>query len=250
MTIFKFYLHKKIALASFSLACCFIVFVSCDNSYDNDGKHPFFVKAENFYNDGKYDESIPLYQKYLDINPKSSRANYRLANIFQQKKNYIRAVFYYEKYLTLKPNSSDKEIIEKWIQASKESLSKQLSEQYPDSSRVNADKAEMATLKKENEQLQSLILKQKGESPATPQAPVIETASDNVKKEKYPLTVKYYTVQEGDSFQKISRRFYGSSKYYKLLIDANKDTLKGSTVLKIGNKIIIPSITPNTTPGR
>lgn len=241
---FKICLRKRIVLAAFLLVCCFVLLVSCDNSYDNDGKHPFFVKAENFYNNGKYDESISLYQKYLDINPKSPKANYRLANIFQQKEDYIRAVFYYEKYLTLNPNNSDREVIEKWIQASKESLAKQLVELYPASSRINADKTEMLTLKKENEQLQSLILQQKEPKPQTS---VLELATNNIKNEKQSLPVKYYTVQEGDNFQKISRRFYGSSKYYKQIIDANKDTLKGSTVLRIGNKIIIPLLKKDTT---
>ena len=227
---FKIYLRKKIVFFVFLPIYCLLL-ASCDNSYDSDGKHPFFVKAENFYNDGKYDESISLYQKYLDINPKSSKTNYRLANIFQQKKDYIRAVFHYEKYLTLNPNSSDREIIEKWIQVSKESFAKQLIEQRPDSSRIIASKPEVVELVKQRDELLQL------------QALVPEIAIDNPQKnEKQSLPVKYYTVQEGDNFQKISRKFYGSSKYYKLIIEANKDTLKGSTILKIGNKIIIPPL--------
>lgn len=221
---------RKIVLAVFLLTCCFMSFFSCDNSYDNDGKHPFFVKAENCYNDGKYDEAISLYQKYLDISPKSSKTNYRLANIFQQKKDYIRAIFHYEKYLTLNPNSSDRKVIEKWILASKESLAKQLTEQYPDSSRISVDKKAVVvpSVKPKNE-LQK------------PQPPTSEVAANNLEKTKeQSLPVKYYTVQEGDNFQKISRKFYGSPKYYKLIIDANKETLKGSTILRIGNKIIIP----------
>lgn len=227
---FKIYLRKKMVLFAFlPIYCLFLA--SCNNSYDNDGKHPFFVKAENFYNNGKYDESISLYQKYLDINPKSSKANYRLANIFQQKKDYIRAIFHYEKYLILNPNSSDREIIEKWIQASKESLAKQLIEQCHSSARISARKPEVVT-----------PVKQKDELPQ-PQATVPEIVIDNPRKnEKQFLPVKYYTVQEGDSFQKISRKYYGSSKYYKLIVEANKDTLKGSTILKIGNKIIIPPL--------
>ena len=245
---FKFCFCRKVTFIAFALmSCCIILLVACDNSYDTDGKHPLFVKAENFYDDGKYDEAIPFYQKYLDINPKSSKASYRLANIFQQKKNYIQAIFYYEKYLTLNPNSSDKEIMEKWIQASKESLAKQLFEQYPNSSNVNADKTKMVVVERKNEKLQDIISKQKNE-PQKVDSSVSETLAGNVhKNDKQSTSVKYYTVQEGDNFQRISRKFYGSSKYYKLIIEANKDTLKGSTVLKIGDKIIISSLKVATT---
>jgi len=225
----KIYQYKKSIIISFFIYCLALL-VSCNKSYDNDGKHPFFIKAENCYNDGKYEEATSLYQKYLDINPKSSKTNYRLANISQQKKDYIQAVCHYEKYLTLNPNSSDRKIIEKWILASKESLAKQLAEQYPDSSRINTNKKEMGTPIKQKYELQK------------PQLSISEAVTNNPKEnEKQSLPVKYYTVQEGDTLQKISRKLYGSSKYYKLIIEANQNTLKGSTIVRIGNKIIIPS---------
>lgn len=237
----KYFYGEMVFIVLWLLFCC-MLFTSCDNSHDADGKHPFFIKAENLYNDGKYNEAIPFYQKYLDINSKSSKANYRLANIFQQEKDYIKAVFYYEKYLALNPNSSDKEIVEKWIHASKESLAKQLSKQYSDNSGiVNENETEMA---KENKRLQNLASKQNN----TLQETEFTTHEVNVLNKKQPLpVVKYYTIKEGDNFQRISRKFYGSSKYYKVIIDANKDILKGTTVLKIGEKIIIPSLIETNT---
>lgn len=243
-------IYFKIRFYFFGLlvgVCC-VFFVSCGESVD--GKHPLFIKAESFYNEGDYDSAIPLYQKYLDINPASSKAVYRLAGIFQQKQDYVQAIFYYKKYLTLNPDSSDGEVIKKWLDASSQALALQLSTQYhsefgvADSSRKSTEEKEIIELKAKNAQLRQVVSNLQTEAqnvkPATTE---IAPAPNLVKQEpqaKPEQSVKHYTVQEGDTLQSISMKFYGSSKYYKIIIEANKDTLKNPNSLKIGDKIIIP----------
>ena len=48
----------------------------------------------------------------------------------------------------------------------------------------------------------------------------------------------YYTVKEGDCLGVISQKFYGTSKKWRLILEANK--LEDETNLRAGMKIVIP----------
>ncbi len=51
-----------------------------------------------------------------------------------------------------------------------------------------------------------------------------------------------YTVQPKDSLSRIARRVYGSSdpKYYKLIYQANRDTLPDMATVRAGQVLVIP----------
>ena len=49
-----------------------------------------------------------------------------------------------------------------------------------------------------------------------------------------------YTVLKGDSLSKISHKFYGSTKYWKRIVEANKDKLGHSQTLRPGMVLVIP----------
>ena len=53
--------------------------------------------------------------------------------------------------------------------------------------------------------------------------------------------VQYYTIQNNDTLQKISYKFYGTTRKWNFLYGANKDVLKSPDRLRPGAKIkIIP----------
>jgi nucleoid-associated protein YgaU len=99
--------------------------------------------------------------------------------------------------------------------------------------------------------LQALIEQELQESAATTPDSAKETevamqdskAVSQSKKKTTTTTAKKqtYTVQKGDSLSKISQKFYGSTKKWKKIVDANKDKLGHSQVLKPGMKLTIPS---------
>lgn len=68
------------------------------------------------------------------------------------------------------------------------------------------------------------------EEPTTTKKKAQETA-------KKPQT---YTVVKGDSLSKISQKVYGSTKYWKRIVDANKDKLGRSQTLRPGMVLVIP----------
>jgi len=52
--------------------------------------------------------------------------------------------------------------------------------------------------------------------------------------------VQKYTVQKGDTLQKISQKFYGTTKKWMQISEANKDTLKTADKIYPGQIINIP----------
>jgi len=61
-------------------------------------------------------------------------------------------------------------------------------------------------------------------------------------KESYaaPKTTKTYVVQKGDTLQKISLKFYDTTKKYDKIFQANRNVLKDKNTLKVGTKLTIP----------
>ncbi|MFH0913006.1 MAG: LysM peptidoglycan-binding domain-containing protein [Candidatus Omnitrophota bacterium] len=54
------------------------------------------------------------------------------------------------------------------------------------------------------------------------------------------VTVEKYTVQKGDTLQKISKKFYGTTKKWQKIYEANQDTLKGPNKIYPGQIIDVP----------
>ena len=52
--------------------------------------------------------------------------------------------------------------------------------------------------------------------------------------------VRYYYVAKGDGLQAIAQKMYGKASMWKIIQDANKDTLGERGILKIGQKLVIP----------
>lgn len=51
-----------------------------------------------------------------------------------------------------------------------------------------------------------------------------------------------YTVERGDNLSSISKRFYGKSKYWKQIFDANRDTIENPDLIYPGQTIRLPAI--------
>ncbi len=52
-----------------------------------------------------------------------------------------------------------------------------------------------------------------------------------------------YTVAKNDTLQKISKKFYGTTKKWPKIYEANKDTLRGPDKLYPGQTLNIPNVT-------
>ena len=57
-----------------------------------------------------------------------------------------------------------------------------------------------------------------------------------------------YTVKSGDTLGKIARRYYGAATRYAPIMKANQLTER--SVLRIGQKLIVPDVDPKRAGGR
>ena len=51
-----------------------------------------------------------------------------------------------------------------------------------------------------------------------------------------------YTVEKGDNLSSISKRFYGKSKFWKQIYEANRDTIENPDLIYPGQTINLPAI--------
>ncbi len=66
---------------------------------------------------------------------------------------------------------------------------------------------------------------------------ITESASPEVAE---PANIEKYTVQKGDTLQKISQKFYGTTKKWNKIFEANKDKLKAPNKIYPGKIIDVP----------
>ena len=52
--------------------------------------------------------------------------------------------------------------------------------------------------------------------------------------------IQSYKVKTGDKFSKISKQFYGSAKDYMRIFKANKDQLRDTDKIRVGQEPEIP----------
>lgn len=68
----------------------------------------------------------------------------------------------------------------------------------------------------------------------------IPEVAESQQKATEATNVQKYTVQKGDTLQKISQKFYGTTKKWMQISEANKDTLKTADKIYPGQIINIP----------
>ena len=224
----------------------------------NEKAHPLFRKGEHCVNNCEYKAAVDNFEKYLKVNPDSSLAHYKLAVLYNDNlDDPFYAVYHFREFLKLKPDFSDSELVQSWIDAAEIKLAERIRERDPNS--VSAEDLEQ--LKMYNAKYRDALVKLKDKNAMLLKklhSSVISTSavakSSGSKKNKTdrktvvldesgaPVIVQTYTVKQGDNLSRISRDVYGSSKYYKAIFNANRDTMKTEASLKIGQELRIPQL--------
>ncbi len=70
---------------------------------------------------------------------------------------------------------------------------------------------------------------------------ITEIKTDNPKV-KINAEERTYTVEKGDSLSSISRKMYGSAKYYKRIFEVNRETIPSEKALRPGQVLKIPRL--------
>jgi nucleoid-associated protein YgaU len=70
---------------------------------------------------------------------------------------------------------------------------------------------------------------------------MVQQAQPEIQTEDANLSFEKYTVAKNDTLQKISNKFYGTTKRWTKIYDANKDVLRGPDKLYPGQVLNIPA---------
>jgi tetratricopeptide (TPR) repeat protein len=245
----------------------------------NEIANPKYKRAKKLVESGQYEEAIKAFKEYLLVNPKSVKAHLYLADLYYDNADDpLNAIYHYRKVLELDPNSEDKGVITKYLANAESRYYKYLHEKYSidedyeglkkkydellvkskkyyaiavklnkfkkaQEQQINELKTELYDAKKQIAVLKKELTKAKTQ-------PVVKTSSrmanktqvstatnNNEPKKSFPY---YYTIQPGDTLSTISKKHYGTSKYYKKIFRANLSVIKQISRLPVGKKILIP----------
>ena len=203
--------------------------------------HPLYRKAEKEMKNQQYTDAAVNFEKFLVINCQSPITHYRLAELYSDYlgKPFL-AVYHLKQYLKYNPDAVDKKDVEAWIKRAEKNCAESITGMNIDESKKISRENEqyrnaLIKTKNQNAQLMKEIIRLKKAGGGTNAA---HSADISVSNGNYSS----YTVKSGDNLSRISKKVYGTSKYYKLIFDANSDVLSSLSDLKVGQKLKIPEL--------
>ena len=215
------------------------------NSPLNEEKDPHVVKGRNREAGYDFPGAIESYHRALELNPRNSVAHSRLGLLYEREdRDPAAAIYHLQQHLALRPNSGHADVIRQRILGCKQSLAKDvvlgpLSVEMQE--RVNNLIEKNQTLTEENKRLEEQLARvQRGFIPGAPPAvtpsppPPTQPATPTPAPQR-PVTGKTHTVQNGDTYYSIARRYGISSTSLQLAnpgVDPNR--------LKIGQRLSFP----------
>ena len=200
--------------------------LSCDSQNLSDDEREekigLVIEARKYLEDEKYKEAEATYKKALDENPLIARPHLDLAIIYQQHIiNHIHAIYHYDRYLELRPDTEKKE----FIKEQRLKVARMLASAF-----LNAS-PEVKRLIEQNQKLVAEVKRLRGTS-----------NTDNSGQEKVSKTDGYtiYHVKKGDTLSRIAKQFYSDPAQWELVYNANRDSLKSPSGIRVGQTLIIP----------
>lgn len=85
----------------------FILFFNIFSDFSSSNNEMLFSKANQYYNQGKFEEAIDNYMQILASGEESSSLFYNLANAHYKLNHVPESIYYYEKSLALNPENED-----------------------------------------------------------------------------------------------------------------------------------------------
>lgn len=248
---------------SYGSALCFMAIlffaVGCSrNVAEQDAREsrdPLIRKARAKVGEGDNDAAIKLLIRAAETQPDMARPHLELAVLYDDyKKDYVRAVYHYTRYLELRPDTEKRDMIEKLISDAKISFAADVSPKTLADARIKVLEEENQRLRadlNEARQLLSAAGRKKESAPAARQKtvqsessvsrPVVAPSiSDPEPKPKSVPKVEIYYVRANDTLSTIAAAVYNDASKWKLIYNANRDTIPDSDKLRVGQALIIP----------
>lgn len=255
-----------------ALALSLLLLASCKQDYTGKEKtHPLFVKAGTAQASEQYAEAAKLYEEFLLIAPKSAETHMKLASLYGDSLDEpLKAVYHYEKVIALRPeDTTNNGSIREFIAVAKKRLLDKLKEEHRDVAAENAMKAELEATRKRLEsyvtayqqikqkliaarerilQANAIVKRQNqrrasgsvNTGGASRKPASIKPAAGSAGTGVAP-SAKFHKVQSGDSLYKISRKYYGTSKYARKIAELNNIALPAMRI-RVGQNLKLPVV--------
>lgn len=203
-------------------------------------------KAQN------YDDAIAMYQDVLMEQPGMAKPHLQLGLLLDDKKqDYLRAIYHYQRYLELRPEAQKRELIEELIRHARLSFATSLPDRPSEAiEEISQLKQQIAALEGDLTSARTRIIdlsealrRYKARSEA---GEVKQPASRAAGPTEAPVAVASsgssdtYRVRRGDTLSKISKKVYNDGTKWKVIYEANKDSLADPGDLKLGQSLRIP----------
>ncbi|MDD5597943.1 MAG: hypothetical protein PHV82_08365 [Victivallaceae bacterium] len=111
----------------------------CGLKSKEEESHPLFKRAVKAQNAKEIKLAVEYFQRYLVVNPESSKTHLMLASIYDETLDKpLQAVYHYERFLEFAPNSPEAENVRKWLEAAKKKYYYRARKEYNDPEDVAA----------------------------------------------------------------------------------------------------------------
>lgn len=244
--------RRAVAVAMAALTA--LVF-GCGPQATEEGRDPQFQKAKKLVEMRDYAGAAGCYEKVLMANPQLAQAHFELGLLYDDKlADPISAIYHYRRYLALRPDSSQRQLVEDFMERAKLSLASKLPQSsVVDPGELTRLQTERATLMQENSVLKAKLAELEGRAPPTAsgQAPRPSPGANGsagaepsslpvVAPAAQPAQSRTHLVQKGDTLQSLALHYYGTRSAWEKIFQANRNALASKDQLKIGQELVIP----------
>ena len=138
-------------------------------------KDPYYLAGKNRLQELDYGGAIEMFEKALDVNPRSASAHFELGVLYEQRQgDYAAALYHYQKAVNLRADMLSADLARQRIQECKRELAKSVVQPI---SMENMQR-ELDTLRAENQQLKLQL--QSAQNPAGGRTPTPVNPGSNV----------------------------------------------------------------------
>ncbi len=256
------------------------VLFGCDANPLRSVRNPYYRRGYKLLQERKHVEAAEAFQRSLRLDPDTAMANLQLGILYEDTfEDPAAALYQYQEFLRKRPESSRAEAVRRWRQRAQKALYARLAEKYgapqtdrgtersgPAANAASGTGRERGETEKERiltrrvreltfelvrREQRIVELERELAAARRPPDPVQEEGSGSVADGtgRRPGAggdgehgSSIHVIQAGDTLSSISRRYYGSLKYWPQLREANRDVLGGSDRLIKGRTLRIPPL--------
>lgn len=117
-------------------------------------KDPYFLAGKNRLQERDYQKAIEMFEKALDVNPRSAAAHFELGVLYEQQQgDYAASLYHYQRAVLLNSNASFAELSRQRMQECKRELAKSIVQPIS----MDHLQRELDSARAENQQLKQIV---------------------------------------------------------------------------------------------